>query len=213
MKVAVIYCYPDLKADVYPGLARRFVDSYMQFPPGEADHELHVVVNLGLPHLVPNYHRVFNPLTPTFMMHDNRGQDIGAFQRAAEKIPADLMVFLGSPIHFRQSGWLDRIVRVYEENGPALYGPWAFHQPRAHIRTTAFWCPPQLLNSYPYLVTNGSRYEFEHGTNNILAHVAGMGLYNYMVTWDGCFAIDQWHHVENDKCLMLDQFCDRIGYK
>jgi hypothetical protein len=213
VKIAVIYVYPDLRADTYPHLARRFVSSYMEFPPGQHDHDLHVVVNLGQPQFLPNYQRVFNPLRPQFMMHDNRGQDIGAYQLAAQKIDCDLMVFLGSPIRCRQAGWLDRIIRVYEENGPALYGPWAFHHPRAHVRTTAFWCPPQLLNSYPYIVTSGSRYEFEHGQNNIVNHVSNLGLYSYMVTWRGCFPIEQWHHVENQDCLLLDQFTDRMGYQ
>jgi len=213
MRVAVVYCYPDMDHETYGRLARRFVDSYLKYPPGAEDHELYVVVNNGHPSLVPNYRRVFNPIVPNFLMHDNTGKDIGAYQKAAENIPADLMVFLGAPIHFRQSGWLDRIIRVYEENGPALYGGWAFHQPTPHIRTTAFWCPPEILNSYPYHVTNGSRYEFEHGQRSIVNHATEMGLYSYMVTWDGCYPIESWHHVENHNCLMLDQFCDRIGFQ
>jgi hypothetical protein len=162
---------------------------------------------------IPNYARIFSPLTCNFMMHDNRGKDIGAFQEAAHKIPCDLMVFLGAPIHARQAGWLDRIVNVYEQNGPGLYGPWGFHQPMVHLRTTAFWCAPELLNSYPFVVHNDSRYEFEHGQRSIVNHVTSLGLPVYQVTWDGCYPLEHWHHVPNEQCLLLDQFCDRIGYK
>jgi len=212
MKVALCYVYPDMLAHTYVPLARRFVDSYMQFPPGERDHEIHVLVNYGQPGN-PGYAKLFSPLTCSFMMHDNRGKDIGAFQKAAHNIQADLMVFLGAPIHFRQAGWLDRIINVYEQNGPAFYGCWGFHQPAVHIRTTAFWCPPQILNSYPYTVHNDSRYEFEHGKMNIINHTSSLGLQNLQVTWDGCYPVENWHHVPNEKCLMLDQHCDRIGYR
>lgn len=211
MKVALVYCYPDLSARTYNPLARRFVTSYMDHPPGAVDHDLHVMVNAGKSGN-PNYPRMFSPLVPSFTMHDNLGKDIGAYQRAAQHIKADLMVFLGSPIHFRRGGWLDRIVSVYEEYGPALYGCWAFHQPAIHIRTTAFWCPPELLNSYPYVVTNDSRYEFEHGNHSIVKHVLNLNLPAFMVTWDGCYPLEHWHHVENEQCLMLDQHTDRIGY-
>ena len=211
MKVALVYVYPDLSVRTYMPLARRFVTSYMAHPPGATDHELHVVVNNGRPSN-QEYKRVFSPLVPEFMLHNNTGRDIGAYQVAARSIKADLMVFLGSPIHFRQGGWLDRIVSVYEEYGPAIYGCWAFHQPAIHIRTTAFWCPPELLNSYPFVVTNDSRYNFEHGPDSILAHVTKLGFQAYMVTWSGCYPVSEFHHVENEDCLMLDQHSDRIGY-
>jgi len=211
MKVALVYIYPETQSHIYVPAARRFVESYMKFPPGAQDHEVHVIVNYGQPGN-PNYARLFNPLSCTFRTHDNRGKDIGAFQKAAQEIPCDLMVFLGASVHFRRGGWLDRIVNVYEQNGPGFYGCWGFHQPAVHIRTTAFWCAPELLNSYPYVVHNDSRYEFEHGQRSIVNHVANLGLQNYMVTWQGCYPIESWGHVPNEDCLMLDQHSDRIGY-
>lgn len=212
MKVALVYVHPDMQHQIYRPLARRFVDSYIQFPPGEHDHDIYVVVNHGRSG-DPEYPKLFSPLSCSFMIHNNQGKDIGAFQKAAHEIKCDLMVFLGAPIHFRQGGWLDRIVNVYEQNGPHFYGCWAFHQPATHIRTTAFWCAPELFNSYPYVVNNDSRYEFEHGNRSIVRHVADLGLQNYMVTWDGCYPVESWHHVPNPQCLMLDQHTDRIGYQ
>ena len=157
---------------------------------------------------------MFSPLSCSYHEHDNTGKDIGAFQKAAEAIPCDLMLFLGSNVHFRKAGWLDRIIQVYEQNGPALYGCWAFHYPSPHIRTTAFWAPPELIDSYPTYVNNGSRYEFEHGkTASIVQHVKRNGYQSYMVTWGGVHAENEWHHVTNEECLMLDNHTDRIGYK
>lgn len=212
MKVVVAYVYPDLDLATYQPMARRFVDSYMDYPSGGYDHELHILVNGGITNNAA-YKRLFHPLACSFMMHNNQGKDIGAFQKAAATIPCDLLVCLGAGIHFRRAGWLDRIVQVYEGYGPAFYGCWGFHQPSVHIRTTAFWCAPQLLNSYPYVVHNDARYEFEHGSRSIVNHVSQIGLMNYMVTWDGCYPVEQWHHVENDQCLLLDQHSDRIGYR
>tara|TARA_R110000868_G_scaffold86512_7_gene242655 strand:+ start:95 stop:733 length:639 start_codon:yes stop_codon:yes gene_type:complete len=212
MNIAVVYVYPDLNARLYKPLAKRFVSSYMEHPPGESDHQLHVAVNFGRPGNT-EYDRLFSPLMPRFLMHDNSGKDIGAFQFASQTIPCDLMVFLGAPVHFRQGGWLDRIVRVYEQYGPAFYGCWGFHQPAMHIRTTAFWCAPEILNSYPYNVNDSSRYEFEHGQRSIANHVVKLGLPVFMVTWNGCYPVESWHHVENKDCLMLDQHTDGLSYQ
>jgi len=212
MKVVLTYVYPDLDARTYVPLARRFVESYMEHPPGSLDHEIHVLVNYGLPNN-PAYPKLFRPLTCSFMLHDNQGKDIGAFQKAAEEIPCDLMVFLGAPIHFYRAGWLDRIVNVYEQNGPGLYGCRGYTTPMHHLRTTSFWCAPELLNSYPYTVHNDSRYEFEHGVRSITQHVRSIGLECFMVTWDGCYPYDSWGRTPNGSNLMLDQWSDMAGEK
>jgi hypothetical protein len=214
VKIAVVYVYPALDARRYQGLARRFVDSYTKFPPGATNHTVHVIVNAGDPGRIKIYERIFRPLSCQFTMHSNIGKDIGAFQLAAESLKDfDLMICLGAPVHCRVAGWLDYLVRIYESNGPGLYGAWGFHQPRPHIRTTAFWLPPALLSSYPHRVTNELRYEFEHGTGSIRAHAASFGLDSFMVTLKGCFTIADWHHVANEDCLFLDQHTQRIGYK
>jgi len=212
MKVVIVYVYPDMMHHIYQPYAKRFVSSYLEHPPGDADHDIVVMVNNGRLGN-PSYQKLFSPLTCQFMMHNNDGKDIGAYQRAAASIKCDIMVCLGAPVHFRRGGWLDRIVNVYEQNGPNFYGCWGFHNPAVHIRTTAFWMAPELLKSYPFVVHNEHRYEFEHGQRSIVRHVAQIGLQNYMVTWGGCYPVEQWHHVENDQCLMLDQHTDGLGYK
>ncbi len=206
MRIALCYVFPDLLQATYVPHARRFAATYMEHPPGGHDHELHVLVTLGDGSLVSKYQGLFDPLPCRFHMHDNLGKDIGAYQMAADTIPCDLLVCLGAPVHFHRAGWLDHLVEHYERNGPGLYGCWAFHQPATHVRTTAFWLPPQLLKSYPYSINNDSRYEFEHGTKSITLHTMGMGMECCMVAWSGCYPPRHWHSISREDSLMLDQF-------
>jgi hypothetical protein len=211
VKVVIAYVYPAVQPATYRPMARRFANSYMSFPSGSADHEVVALVNGGHHQMERNYNAAFAPVPVRFFHHSNLGKDIGAFQAFAETCTADLLVCLGAPVRFHRGGWLDRIVQSYEDNGPGLYGCWGFHQPLPHIRTTAFWLPPDLLRAYPYQIVNENRYEFEHGHRSILNFCNSIGLGGFMVTWSGCFAQDQWHHIGADECLMLDQHCERAG--
>lgn len=208
MKLVIIYVYPDLNPHIYKALARRFVDTYMEYPPGGTDHEIIVAVNSGRSDN-PEYARLMSPLACQFMMHNNEGKDIGAYQLAARQLDCDLMICLGAPVHFHRAGWLDRIANAYEQNGPGLYGAWAFYEPSHHIRTTAFWLPPELLRSYPYVIQNDTRYEFEHGKRNIHAYAKSKGMESFMLTWQGCFTPPQWQHVTREDSLLLDQHTEK----
>ena len=210
MKITLAYVFPDLLHATYIPLARRFVESYMEHPPGDADHDILVCVNYGTERMLKEYEKLFSPLCCRFMMHNNEGKDIGAFQAACAVADCDLLMCVGAPIHFTRAGWMDRIEQAYIENGPALYGCWGFHQPRDHIRTTAFWLPPQLLASYPHPVDNSLRYEFEHGVYSITEHARNLGLERYMVTWKGVYPRDVWQHVDKHESLFLDQHYDRM---
>lgn len=191
MKVAVIYCYPMVNARVYYPLAKRFVETWQRFPPG-AEHQLYVGCN-GSP-IGKLEAQMFSPLQPEFVVRDNSGWDIGLYQYAAEHIASDLMVCLGAPVHFYRAGWLERMVDAYIENGPGLYGCSAYLAP-LHVRTTAFWCPPQILQSYPLIIgsARASRYDFEHGRQSITRHVANSGLPCLMVTWTGTYPQPEWN--------------------
>lgn len=197
-----------MRSKVYDSLARRFVDTYTKHPPGLHDHEIIVVANGGLVRK-SELEKLFFPLECQFLYYDNTGKDIGAYLNVAEVAKCDLMVCLGAPVHFHQAGWLDRIVGEYEANGPGLYGCWAFSEPRAHIRTTVFWCAPELLRSYPFTVHNGNRYEFEHGAMSITQHVTNMGLGTFQLTWDGCHPRSAWQHATRAQSLVWDQHIER----
>lgn len=209
LSVVVAYVFPTLAIQRYEPMARRFTQSYLNHPPGDYPHQVVVLVN------GPKYNgieRVFSPLPVLFAQHDNTGKDLGAYVMAAATIPCDLLICLGAPIRFRRAGWLDWIVQCYLGNGIGLYGPWGFHQPSTHLRTTAFWCPPELLNLYPYVITNHNRYEVEHGADSLTLWASRMGFPVLQVTWKGVFDMRNWHHVDNAESLFLDQHTDSIGF-
>ncbi len=187
----------------YGPAARLFADTYMAHPPGETDHDLIVVLNGGNG-VGPYQRKCFDPLPVTFVEHNNWGRDIGAFQMAADTIPCDLLVCFGAHIHFSRAGWLDRIVRVFEENGPTLYGAWGFDQPRPHLRTTAFWSPPELLDAYPHQINDKTRYEFEHGSESITLWTQKMGFEPLMVTQSEVLPMKQWRHAGCEDSLFGD---------
>jgi len=192
----------------YVPAAKRFVRTYLEHPPGEADHEIHVAIN-GVREIGDWCPRLFYPLPCHFFQHDNSGKDIGAYQVAADMIDCDLMVCLGAPLHFERAGWLDQIVRAYEEYGPTVYGPWGVQVPRPHLRTTAFWLPPELLNSYPFRIDNTHRYEFEHGASSIVLWAKAHGFEPLMVTWKGVYKMEEWQPISREESLLIDQHIER----
>ena len=208
MRINVFYVLPTVLPATYLPMARRFARSYTEHPPGGTDHRVCVLLNGPK---LPGLDRIFDPLPCEFLVHDNTGKDLGAYLRAAQTIPGDLMLCLGSPIRFRRAGWLDQIVNAYLDCGPALYGSWGAHVPLPHIRTTGFFCPPELLTAYPY-PANGSRYEAEHGQNSLTLWCQKMGWGTWQITWKGVFPVVGWHVPSNQDCLFLDQNTDRLDY-
>lgn len=208
MNISVIYIHPTAAASVYVPLAKRFVKSYMDNPPGETDHQLHVCINGGID-IGEWCQNLFSPLNPSFFRHNNYGKDIGAYQVAADLIECDLMVCLGAPIHFHRPGWLDRIVMSYLEHGPAVYSPWGFQSPRPHLRTTAFWLPPELMNAYPVRVGDRERYQFEHGSESIALWSQKQGFEPMQVTWRGSYSMDGWKPISRNESLFVDQHMEK----
>lgn len=218
MNVAVVYILPHINLFRYRIYARRFSASYLQFPAG-AEHKLFVVVNGAKPDRI---HEEPFPGVPVeeYLSHTNIGKDIGAYQMFAEKRGSefDLMICLGTPVHFRRELWLARILEGYSRFGPGLYGAFAFHIPMPHVRTTAFWIPPPLFNAYPYQISNENRYVFEHGDKSITQWVGSIGLPVVQVTWTRFLTQPNWlnhfaEHVPNSDALLLDQHTDRVGFK
>lgn len=200
-----------MNAPVYHPAARAFAASYVQNPPGLTDHELIVGLN-GTTPKGPLHDKLFAPLAPNFLVYNNFGKDLGLFVHAADVLECDLLVCMGAHINFHLPGWLDIIMARYLEFGPSFYGAWGFHHPKPHIRTTCFWCPPDLLRLYPFAISDHTRYEAEHGSNSFALWSKSVGFEPMMVTRRGCFKMDEWHHVERADCLFLDQHCARIGY-
>ena len=206
MNVAVVYCCPTAERYTYLPFAKRFARSWLVYPPG-FDHKFYIMVNgLDWP---KDFRSEFAAIPHHYEFHDNVGWDIGAFQRAANVIPCDLLVCLGAHICFNHDNWLKTIVDAYAENGPGLYGPWGAMFPTVHVRTTAFWCPPELLMSYPFYIQSDrkSRYGFEHGQDSFTKWTRDCGFPVYMLTTKGCFEVPQWEQMSPtaEESIMLDK--------
>jgi hypothetical protein len=171
-KLAIAYIYPLGGSGEWRQKAAAFVQSYLQHEPG-LDHDTVIVCN-GSP--CTDDTRALFSLLPglKFLEHDNSGWDIGGFQAAARAHPCDLMVFFGATAYFRGPGWLVRMLEARTELGDSLFGATGNQgnlsvKVHPHIRTTAFWCSPKLMNSYPQNVSGqgqgGDRYAAEHGVN------------------------------------------------
>lgn len=211
MTTALVYCYPNIGNRHYDECAKRFASHYAKNPPGLTEHELFVVVNGG-GEITKRQESLFEPLAPKFIYHDNSGKDVGAHRMAARVIPCDLVIFLGAPCWPGKPMWLDRIVQVYEELGPALYGNFCFHAPAPHVRTTFYWGPPHIFNSHTLPIRNDLRYDWEHGSNSITRHAMKLGFNVIQVTWSWALDIGNWTHVPEEECLMYEQHTERIHY-
>lgn len=194
-RVVVIYVYP-IFGGHHDGLAQRFAATYREHLPS-VPHTLTVVSNGGPP--TATMRETFRGIECNWLEHDDSGWDIGAYRKAASRIPCDLMVFFGGSSYLRRRGWLERMIESFETHGVALYGSMGSHCRSPHLRTTGWWCPPTLLNDYPYPTTSeqSSRYEFEHGPNSITLWAVKLGLKAFMVTWDGYYEMAEWPTVPN----------------
>ena len=206
MNVAVVYCCPTAESYTYLPFAKRFASTWLLHPPG-FDHSFYIFVNgLDWP---KSFRSEFAAIPHHYEFNDNVGWDIGAFQRAAAVIPCDLLVCLGAHICFNHDNWLKAIVDAYAEHGPGLYGPWGALYPTVHVRTTAFWCPPELLMSYPFFVQSDrlSRYGFEHGKESFTQWTRDAGFPVLMLTTKGCFGIEKWDEMSPtpEESIMLDK--------
>lgn len=224
MKIAVVYVYASsvfgLKYDLY---AHRFLHCYNAFPPG-ISHDSVVVLNGAkansemacLFSLLPNCQ---------FLEHDNSGYDIGAFQFAAMLVPCDMMVFFGASTFFFRPGWLARMAQAYERHGNAQYGAMGNRGNLAvkvwpHIRTTAFWMHPQLMNGYPKRIRRSSdRHPFEHGPECFTNWVTQQGLKSWVVNWNSELEWQDWDSNPNgfsrgnqSAILAGDHLCERPYY-
>lgn len=213
LNVAIVYIF--LKQGSYPDYARRFVDTYKRFDPGY-DHSLIVVCNDCEPdELVME---IFKDVRCFFEIGDNIGKDIGAYISIAHCIKSDVMVCLGSYVHFKKSGWLKRLMEAWEKYGEGMYGFFGNYQVSPHLQTGAFCTSARLLREYPIAIHDGLRYEFEYGTYSFWHYVHHLGLPVLLVTWDGEWTYDQWRIPRNgfrngdqSNCLLFHNHTD--GYE
>lgn len=213
-KIVIVFIYAHVAgADAK---TRQFLDTYKQYPPGMDHHTLIVCNGCAANDDVKG---LFSPLSNvSFLERDDSGWDIGGFQHAARVTPCDMMVFFGGHTYFRRQGWLLRMYESYCDFGDTLYGATGNQgdlrfNVHPHIRTTAFWCHPNLMNRYPILVTQGGpggqRYEFEHGATCMTNWVRSQGREAWVVGWESAFPVTMCdsmpggYHKENQQSVLV----------
>ena len=193
--------------------AKQFVASYQQYPP-QISHDIIIVCNGAEPN--EETQRIFAALPRhVFFEHDDSGWDIGGYIAAAKTVTTDIQICLGGSSYFKRAGWLERMSAVWQECGPGVYGSNSSYEISPHLNTNGFWCPPQLLTSYPHPVINkADRYAFEHGRPYFL--IAGRlmkieplpprmlwymaysaGFPARLVTWEGVYDWWDWRKPNN----------------
>lgn len=203
-KITVVYVYPHDGHQGFAPHAYNFAQSYEKYPPG-LHHDTLIVCN-GAPITEPSKD-LFNPLpNRRYLDHDNSGWDIGAFQLAARSTEpgTEMIVFFGSYTYFRKAGWLARMHEIFCELGDTLYGATGNQGDDrfgvyAHVRTTAFWCSPGLMQAYPHKVTQGGaggeRYAAEHGVNCMTSWIIKQGKTAWVVAWDCVWPVQQCNQI------------------
>jgi hypothetical protein len=214
MKIVCVYNMPTPNfGPQHARLAERFVSTYVANPP-LMDHMMIVVSNGGRPN--GEAYKIFAPIKPTkFLFRENVGMDIGSYQYAAANVICDLMVFFGGGTYFRGPGWLRRMVEVYSSLGDGLYGCTGNQgdgkvRVWPHVRTTAFWCNPKLVNEHPFRVTdNSQRYNYEHGQEGLTTWVLNTGRSAWIATFNDVKPLNQCdsmvggYHSGNQEQLMV----------
>jgi hypothetical protein len=223
IKIEIVYIHV-ANNPKYEAYSKRFVESYFKNPPG-SEHTTTIVCNCGQP--TKETRALFDRLpNVSYIDHDNSGWDIGAYQRASLQSNADMIVFFAISTYFRNPGWLTRMADTFVKYGNAQYGAMGHVGDMKlkvfpHIRTTAFWMAPYLLNSYPTIITQqgrgGQRYEFEHGPNCFTSWVTKQGLKNWVITWTKDFLWPEWSSDPNSyrrgnqsSLLAFDHVCDEV---
>jgi hypothetical protein len=194
MKIVLAYLIPVGEWDTYGPGAKRFAETYKQFPP-QIEHEL-VVVTCNGP-ATTALSAFFKGITARFESYYGRGRDVGAAQSVVQKMDADFVVFANADVHFYREGWLRRFAEARMEHGDGLYGatgsfesyPYVPGNLNPHIRTSFYGCNPETFRQYPFKIDSRDKcFKFESGEWKFMQWVEDRGEPCLMVTWDGCYA-------------------------
>ncbi len=150
----------------YVDAAKRFAESYSQFPAGE-DHELILVDSHG--GYTPEIQNIFEGISHKVVPYAGLGWDIGAHLHVASQLPSsDWIMCFSSWGHFRRGGWLSAFESARQVHGDGLYGSTASWEHSRHIRGTGFFIRCGLLHEYPVAVNSREEsFSFEVGPKSL----------------------------------------------
>jgi hypothetical protein len=195
MKPTFVYLHIAEKPEEFVPYSKRFVQTYLQFPPG-IDHDLIVVSCAGV--LNQQTKDIFAPLRCTFDEYLEGGWDIGAHQYMAHRTSSDFIVCCTSRTYFWKTDWLRRIVEAREQYGEGLYGSAGSYEISPHIRTCFYGCNPKIFREFPHKIdTRTKGVYFERGKWNFTRWFEEKGGKAWMVTWDGVYAKPEWRCPPN----------------
>lgn len=200
MRTVVVYPFPLERRDTFERFARRYVESYLKYPPW-CEHEFVVAPMNG--EMRPTDYNIFEELHPSYMDVTNSGLDIGCAQQVSKYLSCnydgqyDFAVFSTSRVYFHRPGWLKRLVDAREKYGDGLYGATGSYEcpngepekfPNPHMRTVLYGCNPkhmaELAVLYP-VTDRASAHSFEAGDHNFARWFKEKGMPVKMVTWAG----------------------------
>ena len=211
MKVILLYLHIARRAEEFSAYGRRFIETYMKFPPG-IEHELHVVNCNGLG-LQREAVEIYHPAARAYHQYDGEGFDIGAHQAVGKTLDCDFLVCTSSQTYFWKSGWLKRFVEARENHGDGFYGIMASHECAPHLRTCFYGLNPRNFAAYPHTINSKEdSWRFEHQDWCISEWFMDRGNPALLVTWDGCYEKKDWMTVPNgfrkgdqSNCLAFDR--------
>jgi len=204
MNIFAVYILP-VEGRQYMAQAMNFVTSYKANRSSQS-HILAVVCNGGDP--TDEQKKIFSGVNCVFMPRSNDGYDIGAYQEFCEmaeeeSIGCDIAVFFGTSTYIKTPIWTKRVAESFEKYGDTMYGCMGNAgdlsvQCYPHIRSTAFWMSPSLMNKYPIKVKSpDGRYAFEHGRNCITSWIVSIKKEPIIVTVNSEYPLNKCDSIEN----------------
>ena len=197
MNVSVIYTAVT-NGPLTSNFISRFVVTWMEHPPGYPC-DLWVACNGG--QLLPEQQLMFAPMSAKmFPRVNDPGFDLTGYMDAVRGPCAnyDAVLCLGESVYFTREGWLLRLVEAWTKHGNGFYGPFGSNNSAPHLQTSAFFCSPETLRSYPIRPQNrAQRFAFEHSDRPLWRRCAERGMPVAAVYWDGEYQPRFWRYPKN----------------
>jgi hypothetical protein len=185
---AIIYPVPLDNWETFKPDVERFCSTWKEFEPGcECDLFFQVPSSNFPP---DSFMRLIDSSRTYWVPYEGNGADIGAHQHFAHAIRDRVMVCLSARVHFHRAGWLKRLVDVWDEFGPGLYGTAATREPgKLCLRTHCYMIRSDDFQAYPHVINTRSRgHFFEWGDGNpdgsFTSWYRNRGGHTRVVYWD-----------------------------
>lgn len=193
MKITLVTVRVPLKPE-YRDAEDKWLDTYIQFKP-TTQHDLVVVdSDASGPEGKHAEH------TSLFLTYYGGGWDCGVWQWIPTVVESDLFICCNTRTHFWKHGWMERFVEEVENHGNGLYGTTASYEMHPHIRTSCIAFQPKVVLGYPLKVDSRQMSFVMEAFGREECWTAWCrrnGYKTLMVTWDGCYDMQDWRKPPN----------------